>query len=201
MAYYEEVSTNSDRTAKAQLLASDLLEQLTRSRSTFTLRSLDWLVARTTNNPAFAAALRDAVLGHSDVLALRDPQTGKFAGVYSTKQAYGEEKAVLQEAAMLTKTSIFCRLFGAAACGSASRRAKASRTLRGDQAGALDYTVSPGGLKLISGRAGTGKSYAIGAIREACERSDKRVIGLAPTNIVARDMAASGFDEARDGAS
>ena len=48
-------------------------------------------------------------------------------------------------------------------------------------------------LKLIEGRAGTGKSYTLAAIRDAYERDGKRVVGLAPTNAVAQDLAADGW--------
>ena len=62
---------------------------------------------------------------------------------------------------------------------------------------ALEHATSKGRLKIITGRAGTGKSYAIGAIREAFKKSGFNVIGLAPTNIVAQDMADDGFETAR----
>ena len=58
------------------------------------------------------------------------------------------------------------------------------------------HAVDAGSLKLIEGRAGTGKSYALGVIREAHERAGHRVVGLAPTNAVAQDLKASGFGEA-----
>ena len=53
-----------------------------------------------------------------------------------------------------------------------------------------------GGLKIIEGRAGTGKSYVLQAVRAAHERTGLRVIGLAPTNAVAQDLKAEGFTEA-----
>jgi ATP-dependent exoDNAse (exonuclease V) alpha subunit len=51
-------------------------------------------------------------------------------------------------------------------------------------------------LKIIEGRAGTGKSYALGVIRHAHELAGHRVVGLAPTNTVAQDLKAGGFAEA-----
>lgn len=73
----------------------------------------------------------------------------------------------------------------------------AARTLRPDQAAAFEHAIGAGHLKLIEGRAGTGKSYTLAAIRDAYERDGKRVVGLAPTNAVAQDLAADGFREAR----
>ena len=72
----------------------------------------------------------------------------------------------------------------------------ASRTLRPDQRQAFDHAVGSGGLKVIEGRAGTGKSYVLQAVRAAHERTGLRVIGLAPTNAVAQDLKAEGFTEA-----
>ena len=54
------------------------------------------------------------------------------------------------------------------------------------------------GLVIVQGRAGTGKSYTLGAIREAYEQEGIKVIGLAPTNTVAQDLATdSGFLETK----
>ncbi|MDE0407676.1 MAG: AAA family ATPase, partial [Alphaproteobacteria bacterium] len=48
----------------------------------------------------------------------------------------------------------------------------------------------------VQGRAGTGKTRTLGAIREAHERRGHRVVGLGPTNVVARSLAADGFETA-----
>jgi hypothetical protein len=61
---------------------------------------------------------------------------------------------------------------------------------------AFEHAVSAGGLKLIEGRAGTGKSYTLAAVREAHQAAGHRVVGLAPTNAVAQDLKADGFAEA-----
>jgi AAA domain len=68
--------------------------------------------------------------------------------------------------------------------------------LRPDQDVALAHATGAGNLKLIEGRAGTGKSYTLAAIRDAHAADGKRVVGLALTNAVAQDLAADGFFEA-----
>jgi ATP-dependent exoDNAse (exonuclease V) alpha subunit len=74
--------------------------------------------------------------------------------------------------------------------------ALAARSLRDDQRAAFAHAVAPGGLKLIEGRAGTGKSFTLAAVREAHTLAGYRVVGLAPTNSVAQDLKADGFAEA-----
>jgi hypothetical protein len=77
-----------------------------------------------------------------------------------------------------------------------SGSALAGRTLRPDQQAAFDHAMAGTGLVLIEGRAGTGKSFTLAAIRDAHARDRRRVIGLAPTNAVAQDLARDGFTEA-----
>jgi ATP-dependent exoDNAse (exonuclease V) alpha subunit len=69
-------------------------------------------------------------------------------------------------------------------------------TIRREQALAVRHATGPGGLALVDGQAGTGKSYTIGAIRECYETAGHTVIGLAPTNAVAQDMQRDGFRRA-----
>ncbi len=72
------------------------------------------------------------------------------------------------------------------------------RTLDAEQLEAVRYVTSGNGrLHILEGRAGTGKSHTLGAVRESFEREGCRVIGLAPTNAVVSDMQRDGFREAR----
>ena len=102
-----------------------------------------------------------------------------------------QERAALADAADVAGAR-HQRGLPAAAIGAAV----ASRAMRPDQRLAFDHAVAAGGLKIIEGRAGTGKSYVLQAIRDAHEQAGRRVIGLAPTNAVAQDLKADGFSEA-----
>ncbi len=137
------------------------------------------------------AAMKAAVLGHGDVLVLHDRETGEKAARFTTIGVRAQERAALAD--------------GAAVAGARHHRgvatrhqeaALASRTLREDQRAAFEHAVSAGGLKIIEGRAGTGKSFTLAAVRDAHERAGDRVVGLAPTNAVAQDLKADGFREA-----
>lgn len=178
-----------------------VLAALTRNNATFTERELDrYLVkhlgAGSGGTPDSAqvqdiAAVKAAVLGHKDLLVLHDRETGEVAGRFSTRTVREQERAALAD--------------GAAVAGARHHQgvkirhqeaALHSRTLREDQRAAFEHAVADGGLKLIEGRAGTGKSYTLAAVREAHEAAGYRTVGLAPTNAVAQDLKVDGFREA-----
>ena len=178
-----------------------VLAALTRNNATFTERELDrylskHLGAGPDGTPDAVqvqdiAAAKAAVLGHKEVLVLHDRETGEAAGRFSTRTVREQERAALAD--------------GVAAAGAQHHQgvkarhqqtALASRSLREDQLAAFEHAVEGGGLKLIEGRAGTGKSYTLAAVREAHEAAGYRVVGLAPTNAVAQDLKADGFTEA-----
>ena len=194
----EALRTANEEAARdpAQVLAA-----LTRNNATFTERELDRYLQKHLgigpDGTPDAAQVQDiadakrAVLGHKEVLALHDRETGEAAGRFTTGTVREQERAALSD--------------GAAVAGAGRHRGViarhqeatlASRTLRDDQRAAFGHAVSAGGLKLIEGRAGTGKSYTLAAVRAAHEAAGYRVVGLAPTNAVAQDLKGDGFREA-----
>ena len=177
-----------------------VLAALTRNNATFTERELDRYLAKhlgagADGTPGAAqrldiAAAKAAVLGHTDVLVLHDRETGEAADRFSTRTVHEQERAALADGAAVAGTRHHQ--------GVKARHQEAAlttRTLRDDQRAAFEHAVADGGLKLIEGRAGTGKSYTLAAVRAAHEAAGYRVIGLAPTNAVAQDLKADGFTE------
>jgi len=164
-----------------------VLDALTRHNATFTGRDLDRLLARQLGQAAAAGeieAVRAVVMASPDLRVLDDPDAA--SGRYSTRQVQKEEQAVLAAAAALAGRPM----------GEVARDAAAGRGLRPDQQAAFDHATAAGHLKLIAGRAGTGKSYTLAAIRAAHAAAGRRVIGLAPTHTVVRDMQGDGFGAA-----
>jgi conjugative relaxase-like TrwC/TraI family protein len=69
-------------------------------------------------------------------------------------------------------------------------------TIGQDQAGMVrDLCLSPDGVRVVVGKAGTGKTYALGVARHAFTLDGYRVIGAAPTGIAATSLEAEGFEE------
>jgi ATP-dependent exoDNAse (exonuclease V) alpha subunit len=69
-------------------------------------------------------------------------------------------------------------------------------TMTEEQRRAFAHATTAGGLALIDGQAGTGKSFTLATVREAYEASGCRVIGLAPSNKVAKALQGDGFTHA-----
>lgn len=168
-----------------------VLATLTRNNATFSERDLDRHLAKHIADDGERAATRAAVVGHAETLTLYDRASGEAAGRYTTKTVRAQEQAALADA-----TAIAGARHHRALPAAAIDAAVASRSLRPDQRRAFDHAVAGGGLKIIEGRAGTGKSYSLAAIREAHEQAGRHVIGLAPTNAVAQDLRADGFTNA-----
>jgi ATP-dependent exoDNAse (exonuclease V) alpha subunit len=68
--------------------------------------------------------------------------------------------------------------------------------LNAEQRAALRHATAAGGLALIAGEAGTGKTATLAAIRNAYEGAGYRAIGMAWTNAVVEDLRRGGFGEA-----
>jgi hypothetical protein len=60
-----------------------------------------------------------------------------------------------------------------------------------------DVTRSGAGVSLVVGRAGSGKTWALGLAREALELDGHRVIGAAPTGIATVGLGDEGFSDIR----
>ncbi|MDQ0314887.1 AAA family ATPase [Amorphus orientalis] len=131
----------------------------------------------------------EALCTQKDILQLREPESDSVLGI-TTQAVRDQERRLLARATRLAASdrhAVDPRFIGTAI---------RERTLDPEQADALRHALDAGSLKIIEGRAGTGKSHTLNAIRSAAERDGHTVIGLAPTNAVAQDLRDSGFGRA-----
>ena len=131
-----------------------------------------------------------ALLVRHEVIGLRDSADGPVTR-YTTRTVLAAEMAILSDARALATTNRH---------GLTDRvRRKTLEQfpqLDTEQRAALERATGAGGLCLIAGEAGTGKSTSMGAIRTAYEAAGFHVIGLAWTNTVVQDLKADGFANA-----
>jgi hypothetical protein len=138
---------------------------------------------------ASPAPFIDAIMMHDDAVRLFDPVTREEVG-WTLRSIREQERTVLARAETLASSKdhdIGTRYI---------RTVAKDMTLDDEQTNALRHVLDGGILKLLEGRAGTGKSHTLSAIRQAAERDGYEVIGLAPTNAVAQDLRDSGFTRA-----
>ena len=186
-----EANARAEAIAQANALAARDPEQvlgvLTRNNATFTERDLDRHLAKHIPEDTERGAVRTEVLGHAELMPLHDRETGESAGRFTTRAVRAQERAALADGARVASAAH--RDIG----NTAGAAAPSAAALRPDQRAAFEHATAAGGLKIIEGRAGTGKSFTLGAIRQAHEAAGYEVIGLAPTNAVAQDLGHDGF--------
>ena len=182
-----------------------VLTAITKQRSTFTQRELQRAVNKEIYPKIGAdggakrsvelerAQFINAVLAHPEIVQLRDTAEAGPTTRYTTRTVLEAEIYVLNAAAGLkadtghgvgedTRAGVLAGPYGA---------------MTAEQAQAFRHCTGDEGLALIDGQAGTGKSFTLAAIRDAYEAAGHRVIGLAPTNRVAKNLGNDGFTYAR----
>lgn len=161
-----------------------VLIHVTAHKATFSVQDIDRYLVKGGLDDAERLEVRSAILDRGDLVALAGER-------YTTQAILDQEQAVLGYADKLNTSG------GFAVSRTVAQLATSSRTMDAEQMNAFDVATKANAIAIIQGRAGTGKSYTMGAIRDAYEAEGYRVVGLAPTNAVAADMRADGFKEGR----
>ncbi len=159
-----------------------VLATLSAQKSTWTERDLSRLLR------ALPLQERDEVktlvLGQDEVVKLDED-------VYSTRSVLAQEQRLLDLAEGWIGTNRH-----AAPAEAVEAVLAEQKTLSEEQRTTVLNCVAAGQLALVRGGAGTGKSHSMKVVRDCYRLSGHRVVGLAPTNAVALDMAKDGYREA-----
>jgi len=169
--------------------AGAVLELMTAQRSTFTGRDLERVLDKQIMGEFDRAQFAEKVLAHPNAVHLADQVQGATTR-FCTRQVLETEEHVLRAADGLARNGrhqVGDRILATVLSD------KKFDGISREQARACRHATAGAGLALIDGQAGTGKSFTMAAIREAYELQGYKVVGLAPTNAVARDMACDGF--------
>ncbi len=165
------------------------LDALTQEQSTFTRHDVARFVSRHTED----AEQFDRVL--AKVNASKELV---FLGLDTKNQQRFTTKDMLScEASMMCAAEILDKRLSHEVSNQVIEGVKATRSLSQEQETALHYLTSKGDLKSLVGYAGTGKSYLLGAAREAWESSGYRVHGAALSGIAALNLSKSSGIESR----
>jgi Ti-type conjugative transfer relaxase TraA len=167
-----------------------ILETITEKRSTFSRGDLNFILAKEITDAKERAAMTTEILARPEIIGLRETAE---AGVsrYTTRAVLAAERQVMKDAKALvtdTRHGLTDRV--------RQETLDQHSHLDREQRTAFDKATGTGGLAIIAGEAGTGKSTALAAIRDAYEANGCRVIGMAWTNAVVQDMKRDGFRDA-----
>lgn len=190
-----EADARARAEARALLLDPDrLLAEITRRQAVFTRKDLFRLLYRHEIVGEEAQSIVSQALASPEILHLVPATPGAKNRIYSTRSVRAQEMYIHQAARRIAARSLDPDT--ALALDGAVGEIVETMPLAEEQKAALRHCTGASGLAIVQGLAGAGKSYTMAAIRTAYERAGFRVIGAAPTNSVAADMAAGGFHHA-----
>jgi conjugative relaxase-like TrwC/TraI family protein len=173
-------------------------EGLTEQASTFTRREVVCAVGRELPadvagmvGPAELEGLADRFLSERAVSVMGEHAIGERR--YATPELLAVEQQLIDAAMSRTSEQT-------STCSHDTLRATlaAHPTIGADQAAMLrDITQGGQGVSVVVGKAGTGKTYALGVARHAWQLEGYRVLGAAPTGIATVCLDAEGFEHSR----
>jgi len=186
------INRNQERAELASELMANpdmILEQLTAQKSSFTVDELNRYIDRHQFDEKSATDIFKSVIYSPEILYTID-KNGELDERFTTRSVRAEEaEAMKLSRALLAEKD-------APLAPAKMERVARSYGLSDEQTAAMEAGLSGKRLSVIRGKAGTGKSYMLGAMRDGLRQGGHDVIGLAPTNMVASALREDGFDQA-----
>ncbi len=168
----------------------EILKKLTEKSSVFSREDVEKLLVKFVEEED-RTVVRNEVFSHKSIVQLYDRQSNGDTGLFTTQEVRSEEEKLLRFADKVNEVKL------KTIQESVVQTVSQEKTLYSEQDKTLRHVTSnTQGIAIVQGRAGTGKSYTMNAIRETYERSGVKIIGLAPTHLVAGDMVKEGFQSA-----
>ena len=165
------------------------LDAITREQATFTNQDLARFINRHTEDEAQFNLVFTKVKASNELVFLGLDAKGS--------QRFSTRSMLNLEASMMRHTDVLDKRLNHEVSEEAKEKAKASRQLSSEQETALQYLTAKGDLKSVVGYAGTGKSYVLGAARDAWEACGYRVQGSALSAVAALNLEGSAGIESR----
>lgn len=163
------------------------LDAITRQQSTFTHQDIARFVNRhTADSEQFSLVYEKVKSQESIVLLGKDDRDRER---FTTRDMLNVESKMMERAVGLSKTDTH------AIREVHQAKALSQKSLTLEQKTAFDHLVGQGDLKCVVGFAGTGKSYLLGAAKDAWEKEGYAVHGVTLSGIAAENLeGSSGID-------
>ncbi|WP_239804587.1 Ti-type conjugative transfer relaxase TraA [Croceicoccus hydrothermalis] len=161
------------------------LDAITHQQATFTKRDLAAFVHRHSDGKKQFDAAYNAVRASPDLIALGKDGRGQDR---FTSRAMIETEQRLQRSADAMAASAKHSVSDVQRDAAFASAAKRGLVLSGEQKSAFEHVTKSGGLAVVVGYAGTGKSAMLGVAREAWESAGYNVRGAALSGIAAEGL-------------
>lgn len=159
------------------------LSFLTHYNVTFTNKDIDTFLATHTAGITQFNEAKDKLTDSPEMIPLGINEKGEQ--LYTTKTMIEKEKLMFDRAEYLDLE------MNHPVSPEILQQTLANYTLTDEQEAAFQYVVNGGDISMVMGRAGSGKSYTLSAVREAYEAEGYRVRGIALSGIAAENLEQS----------
>jgi ATP-dependent exoDNAse (exonuclease V) alpha subunit len=166
---------------------AQLLESIEKHESVFTEKDIVRAVESYTHHADTFAQVLTHVMASSELISLGAGEDGRDR--FTTKKMFAIENDIQNRADELKAKGhipISSRKINQAI---ASQERASGNTLTQEQRVAVEHILKPTSISCLVGRAGTGKSFSLGAARAAWEANNQRVIGIALSGVAADGLS------------
>ena len=175
-----------------------VLDKVTRNMSVFSGSDLKQAVKCITDTEAQARLVEDALAGKS-VINLFDSE-GRKTNLYTTCEIRAEEEKIMRLAGYVSAEKNIISLGGSKAANIINKlisdeKATNSRFSDEQEKALSELLLGDGGVRILRGRAGSGKSYVLGQVCKVSQSVGVNVIGLAPTHKARVELAKVGYEQ------
>lgn len=169
------------------------LNAITNQQSTFTHQDIARFVNRHTVDTEQFSLVYEKVKSHESIVRLGVDEKDRER--FTTKEMLTLESNMMERAFNLSKSDTH------AVSEAHQANTLSQKSLTVEQKTAFDHLVGQGDLKCVVGFAGTGKSYLLGAAKDAWEKEGYSVHGVTLSGIAAENLEGSSGIESRTFAS
>lgn len=175
-----------------------VLDKVTRNMSVFSSSDLKQAVKCIPDKEAQERLVEEALAGKS-VINLFDSE-GKKTNLYTTCEIRAEEEKIMRLAGYVSAEKNVISLGGSKAAARVNelivKEKNTNNRFSDEQEKALsELLLGDGGVRILRGRAGSGKSYVLGQVCKVSGSVGVNVIGLAPTHKAKLELEKVGYEQ------
>ena len=172
----------------------DVIARITKRASIFSRSDLMRAVKCIPNHEKAASLVLEAL--NSDQITALYHEGGGEAGFYTTPEVRAEELKLMRLGGYIEKQKNLMTRDSSFEASIISKIINEDQSLSNQQQEALAHlTLADSGIKILKGRAGSGKSHVLGKLASIANYSQINIIALAPTHKAARELAAVGYNK------